>query len=141
MTANLVSDVAKHARNSSPGLYGWTHTELADLLLQAWQQCLEICQVQPDSVLASLSGVYKRVPIPKHGKQAEGSQDTKPIDVLTSPLRTHASAAVCQIRSGPRKYFKQNTTPLKEECSLLFRELPGSQSVPRTSGRPRRSLC
>ena len=91
-------DVAKNSKPSAPGVDGWTHSELAILPLQAWYDLMMVCLRSPESLLDSLSGVFKRVPISKSQGKAPAAEELRPIDVFSVILRIHSIALVNALR-------------------------------------------
>ena len=90
-------DAAKWAGKSSAGLDGWTVGDVKALPIEAWAQFLRICESVPESLISSITTIFKRVPIPKGDKEACQPGDTRPIDVFSVLLRILATATTGQL--------------------------------------------
>ena len=83
-------------KHSALGVDGWTHAELALLPRQVWEEPVDIFASDPVSVFNSLTGVFKRVPLPKV-EVCEALQ-VRPLDVYSAILRTHSSSLVLNLK-------------------------------------------
>ena len=58
-------DAAQRAKKSAAGLDAWSQPELALLPKECWSSFMKVCSSNPESLFSSVSGVFRRVPIPK----------------------------------------------------------------------------
>ena len=89
---------AKYAKPSAPGLDGWTHGELALVPESAWFDLMRVCVSTPESMLDSLTGVFRRVPLSKTQDSVPTPGELRPIDVFSAILRVRATALVNALR-------------------------------------------
>ena len=118
-------DVAKRAKPSATGLDGWTDQELASLRMQAWFWFLIVCSVSSQSILSSLTAVFRRVPIPKTSSMVCLPQETRPIDLFSVLLRLHATASTRQLIPWTHRVLHPGQYASKGVFLSLCQELRG----------------
>ena len=65
LTPQDMVDAANRAKKSAAGLDAWSQPELALLPKECWESFMKVCSADPASLFCSVSGVFRRVPIPK----------------------------------------------------------------------------
>ena len=107
ITPQDLVDAASRARKSAAGLDAWSQSELALLSKECWLSFMHVCSANPASLFSSVSGVFRRVPIPKVPGGVCPVDAIRPIDVFSTLLRTHASALVLALKIWSRKVIPE----------------------------------
>ena len=103
LSAQDLVDAAQQAKKSSAGIDAWSQQELALLPKDCWLSFMQVCSESPESLFMSVSGAFRRVPIPKVDGGVCPLDVTRPIDVFSCRLRTHASALVLAVKAWSQK--------------------------------------
>ena len=90
VTPELMAQLSKKLKPSSPGPDSWTRQELASLPLPAWKDLLTVLEMP--AAYQTLVGVFRRVPIAKKREVEPVPASFRPIDVYSLLIRLYATA-------------------------------------------------